>query len=80
MGGLIFTATFTVLFGAIQCGGFAAGIGNVLKAGVALSPLTGVLCMIFSCVVTVVVSAFTKKLDEKILYEAFNKPIENEIK
>ena len=80
VGGLIFTATFTVLFGAIQCGGFTAGIGNVLKAGVALSPLTGVLCMIFSCVVTVVVSAFTKKLDEKILHEAFNKPIENEIK
>jgi Na+/proline symporter len=77
VGGLVFTLIFTVLFGAIQCGGFSNGFGTVLKAGVALSPLTGVLCMIFSCIITFVVSAFTKKLDDNVIKEAFEKEVEN---
>ncbi len=77
IGGLLFTAVFTVLFGAIKCGGFNAGFGNVIKAGVSLSPITGVLCMVFSCVVTVVVSLFTKKLDDNLVHEAFEKEVEN---
>lgn len=80
IGGLVFTTVFTVLFGAIQCGGFGQGVGELLKAGVALSPLTGVLCMIFSCLITLGVSAFTKKLDDNVINEAFEKEVENLIK
>ena len=80
VGGLVFTVVFTVVFGAIQCGGFGLGLGEVLKAGVALSPLTGVLCMIFSCLITLGVSAFTKKLDDSVISEAFEKEVENLIK
>ena len=76
IGGLVFTAVFTILFGVIQCGGFTS-VGKVLQAGVALSPLTGVLCMIFSCLITVVVSSFTKKPKDTVIYDAFEKDAEN---
>lgn len=80
IGGLIFTLVFTFVFGIIQCGGFGKGFGAIIQKGVALSPLTGVLCMAFSCIVTLVVSKFTKKPSQEAIYEAFDKPIENEIK
>lgn len=80
VGGLIFTAVFTVLFGAIKAGGFGSGFGAVLKEGVGMSPLTGVLCMIFSVIITLVVSSFTKKPSDETVAEAFDKVIENEIK
>ncbi len=76
IGGLIFTAVFTVVFGILKVGG-AAGFGNILKAGVASSPLTGVLCMCFSVVITLVVSAFTKKPDEQLVHDAFEKQVDN---
>lgn len=79
IGGIVFTIAFIFIFGAIKVGGFAAGFGAVVKAGVGSSPLIGVLCMIFSVVITLTVSAFTRKPDEKIIYEAFDKHIENEI-
>ncbi len=78
IGGLVFTAFFTVLFGVLTVeGGFAAGFGKVLQAGVGLSPLTGVLCMIFSLILTPVVSAFTQKPSEEAVHEAFDKPSED---
>ncbi len=81
IGGLAFTAFFTVLFGVLTVeGGFAAGFGKVLQAGVGMSPLTGVLCMIFSMIITLVVSAFTKTPSEESIHTAFEKEIENEIK
>lgn len=81
IGGLVFTVACTILFGALTVeGGFSAGFGKVLQAGVGLSPLTGVLCMIFSIVITLVVSLFTKKPSQEIINEAFEKTIENEIK
>ncbi len=81
IGGLVFTAVFTVLFGALSIeGGFAAGFGKVLQAGIGLSPLTGVLCMIFSIIITLVVSAFTKKPSQESIHNAFEREIENEIK
>ncbi len=77
IGGLTFTAFFTVLFGALTVpGGMSAGLGKVLQAGVGMSPLTGVLCMAFSVVITAVVSAFTKKPSEEIITEAFDKETE----
>lgn len=79
IGGLVFTIVFTVVFGLIKVGGFGAGFGKALQAGVGMSPLTGVLCMIFSIIITLVVSAFTKKPSEEIIHESFDKEIENEI-
>ena len=35
--------------------------------------------MVFSVIITAVVSAFTKAPADDILYEAFDKPIENEV-
>lgn len=77
IGGLVFTLICTITFGAISVGGFSAGFGEVLKAGVSLSPLTGVLCMAFSCVSVLVVSKFTKKLDKKTIFNAFDAENEN---
>ncbi|MBQ0099262.1 MAG: hypothetical protein KBS91_01785, partial [Firmicutes bacterium] len=79
IGGLVFTAVFTVVFGVLKSGA-GASFGDILKNGVSMSPLTGVLCMIFSCIVVLIVSAFTKQLDEKIIENAFDKKIENEVK
>ena len=79
IGGLVFTLVFTIVFGILNTPA-SASFGEILKAGVALSPLTGVLCIIFSIIITVVVSLFTKKPDEKIINEAFYKEIVNEIK
>ena len=78
IGGLVFTLIATVLFGGISAG-WGGGIGNILKAGVSLSPLTGVLCMAFSVLVTVIVSKFTAKPDESVVMEAFDKKIHDEI-
>ena len=79
IGGLVFTAVCTVVFGVCDLG-FSAGFGKILQAGVNHSPLTGCLCMVFSIIVALVVSKFTKPVSPEALYEAFEKPIENEIK
>ena len=60
--------------------GWSCDLATALKDGIATSPLIGVICMLTSVVITVCVSLFTPKPDEKLLYEAFDKPIENEIK
>ena len=60
--------------------GFDCSFGAALADGISCSPLIGSICMVFSVIITVVVSLFTKKPDDKIIYEAFEKPIENEIK
>jgi SSS family solute:Na+ symporter/sodium/proline symporter len=52
---------------------------SIIKNGVACSPLTGIICMASSLIVTFVVSLFTKKPSEEILQNAFDKKIENEI-
>ena len=60
--------------------GFDCSFGTALADGISCSPLIGSICMIFSVIITVVVSLFTKKPNEAVIYEAFEKPIENEIK
>ncbi len=79
IGGLVCTAFFTVLFGVLTAES-GAGFGAILKAGVALSPLTGVLCMAISIVITLIVSSFTKQPSTQAVHEAFEREIENEIK
>lgn len=59
---------------------FAGGFGNALKLGVSCSPLIGVICMVFSVIITIIVSLSTKKPSDEILYNAFDKPVDGEIK
>ena len=75
---LTLTASLIVFFG-YHKNGFACSFGKAITDGVSVSPMIGVICMIFSVIITVLVSLLTKKPDDKILYEAFDKPIENEI-
>jgi SSS family solute:Na+ symporter/sodium/proline symporter len=76
---LVLTVGLVIFFGYHQ-NGFACSFGAALKSGVGCSPMIGVICMVFSVIVTVAVSLLTKAPDGKMLYEAFEKPIENEIK
>ena len=76
---LVLTISLIFIFGYFypNCNGT---LGDIIKCGVSCSPMIGVICMIFSVIVTVIVSLFTKKTSQEILYNAFDKPIENEIK
>ena len=76
---LLLTVTLVIIFG-YDKNGWSCDFGTVIKDGVASSPLIGVICMLFSLVITVAVSLITKKPDDSILHEAFEKPIEDEIK
>ena len=76
---LVLTVGLILFFG-FHKNGFNCDLGLAIKTGVSCSPMIGVICMIFSVIVTVVVSLFTKKTSQEILYNAFDKPIENEIK
>ena len=76
---LALTVALIIIFG-YDKNGWDASFATVLKDGVATSPLIGVICMIFSLVITVLVSLFTKKPDESIIHEAFEKELEGEIK
>ena len=76
---LTLTAMLIVVLG-YDKNGWECTFGEALQSGVGCSPLIGVICMIFSLIITVAVTLFTKKPDDKILYNAFDKPIEGEIK
>lgn len=76
---LVLTVSLTVFFG-YHKNGFACNFGKALADGVGVSPLIGVICMVFSVIVTAAVSIFTTSPSDEIIYEAFDKPIENEIK
>lgn len=76
---LVLTVGLIIFFGYHKCG-FECSFGDALATGVGCSPMIGVICMIFSVVSTVVVSLLTKAPSEEILHEAFDKPIENEVK
>lgn len=75
---LALTAALTVFFGYHQRG-FDCTFGEAVATGVGSSPLTGVICMAFSVVITVIVSLLTKAPSPEMITEAFDKPIENEI-
>ena len=75
---LVLTVSLIIFFGYHQ-NGFACSFGAALKAGVGCSPMIGVICMMFSVIITVAVSLLTKKPSDDIISEAFDKYIENEI-
>ncbi|MBQ9514136.1 MAG: sodium:solute symporter family protein [Clostridia bacterium] len=78
IGGIVLTAVLIVVFGGITAG-FDSGFGAILKNGVNNSPIIGVICMAFSIIITIVVSLFTQKPDDKVIENAFDKKIENVI-
>jgi hypothetical protein len=75
----VLTVALIFIFG-FDKNGWRCTLGTALKDGVATSPLIGVICMVFSLIITVIVSLLTKKPDDAILYEAFDKSFEGEIK
>ncbi len=76
---LVLTVTLMIVLGYDKMG-WNCSFAEALRAGVSVSPLIGVICMIFSLIITFTVSLMTKKPDETTIYEAFEKPLENEIK
>ena len=76
---LVLTVGLIFFFG-FHKNGFDCSFGDALASGVSCSPMIGVICMISSIILTVAVSLFTAKPSDEVIYEAFDKPIENEIK
>lgn len=78
IGSLALTAVLTVVLG--YCHPLCDGsLGSVIQRGISCSPTVGVICMLFSLAVTATVSLLTKRPDDAVLYEAFEKPVEDEI-
>ena len=75
---LALTVILIFVFG-FDKNGWSCSVGTAIKDGVATSPLIGVICMAFSVIITVTVSLFTKAPEKEIIYNSFEKPIENEI-
>lgn len=75
---LILTVALIFVLG-FDKNGWDCSIGTALKSGIGMSPMIGVICMIFSLIVTVAVSLCTKAPEKEIVYHAFEAPLENEI-
>ncbi|MBE6639370.1 MAG: sodium:solute symporter family protein [Ruminococcaceae bacterium] len=75
---LVLTVTLIFVFG-YDKNAWDCSIGTALQTGIGCSPMIGVICMIVSLIVTFVVSLMTKKPEDAVLYEAFDRHIENEI-
>ncbi len=75
---LVLTVVLIIVLG-YDKSGWACSFGEAIKSGVSLSPLIGVICMAFSVVITAVVSLFTRKPEQKIIEEAFDKHFDGEI-
>ena len=71
IGALVLTAVLLVVFGYDQ-NAWTCSFGTALKSGMNCSPMIGVICMIFSVIVTAVVSLFTKAPDAEAVDGAFN--------
>ena len=78
IGSLALTATLIIVLG-YDKNAWSCSFGAALQSGVGCSPLIGVICMIASLAVTAVVSLLTKAPDSEVIYNSFEKPIENEI-
>ena len=76
---LVLTASLIVFFG-YHKNAFDCTFGMAIKTGVSCSPIIGVICIVFSFIITAVVSCFTKKPSEEIIHNAFDKELANEIK
>lgn len=76
---LVLTVALIIFFG-YHKNGFNCSFGFAIKTGVSCSPMIGVICIIFSLIITAIVSCLTKKPSKELIYNAFEKEIKNEIK
>jgi Na+/proline symporter len=76
---LALTVVLIFVFG-YHKNGFDCTLGKALADGIGCSPMIGSICMISSVIVTIVVSLLTKAPSNEVIYNAFDKPIENEVK
>ncbi|MBE6691375.1 MAG: sodium:solute symporter [Ruminococcaceae bacterium] len=76
---LVLTVVLIFVFG-YDKNGWSCSLGTALKSGIGTSPMIGVICMLFSLAITAIVSLCTKRPSDEVLAEAFDKPLENEIK
>ena len=72
IGTLVLTVALVFIFG-YDVNGWSCSFGVALKSGIGCSPMIGVICMLYSLVVTAVVSLFTKAPDNETLANAFEK-------
>ena len=70
VGSLILTIALTIFFGYDKMN-YVCSFGVAIKTGIGCSPLVGVICMIYSMIVTPLVSLFTKKPDEETIKNSF---------
>ncbi len=78
IGSLVLTVALIFILG-FDYNGWNCSISTAIKSGIGCSPLIGCICMAFSIISTLIVSKFTKKPSKEAIYNAFEKPIENEI-
>ena len=76
---LVLTVSLIFVFGYWKSD-WACSFTDAIKNGFSCSPLIGVICMAFSVIITIIVSLCTKKPSDEILYNAFDKSFEGEIK
>ncbi len=69
------TVALVILLGYARAD-FACSFDIALKNGMQSSPFIGVVCMIFSLIITAVVTLFTKAPSEEIIANAFDKEVE----
>jgi len=74
--GLVITVALVIIFGYDKG---ATNLGAALKLGVSMSPIIGVIAMIWSIIITPIVSIFTKKPNKDTIYKSFSAPLEDEI-
>ncbi len=75
---LVLTVVLIFVFG-YDKNGWNCTFGEAIRDGVSTSPLIGTICMLFSLFITVVVSLCTKRPDESLIKESFEKHCEGEI-
>jgi Na+/proline symporter len=68
---LVITLTLVIVFGILKPAAGLTGVAAVLKGGIGKSPLIGVISMIFSMIITPVISFFTKEPDADAVNRAF---------
>lgn len=76
---LVLTASLIVFFG-FDKNDYSCTLGKAIADGIGCSPMIGVICMAFSMIITIIVSLCTRRPSDEILFEAFERSIENEIK
>ncbi len=75
---LVLTVALLFVFG-YDMNGWNCSFGVALQSGVSCSPMIGVICMVFSLIITTVITLITPAPRQEVIYNAFDKPIENEV-